>query len=86
MSDETSQGPIDTVGFIKTEQEFISEYDKMTIELAKAKHKIATAEAKTAELEYKYIILKIYMKYGLTVVDGISEDGTILRNHVNLEK
>ena len=67
--------------------EKLSELDKMALELSKAKRQIALAEAKTAlahnenaELAYKYVVLQIYMKYGLTEVDAISEAGDIIRN------
>jgi len=66
----------------------LSDIDKVSLELAKSKKQIAIAEAKTAlannekaELQYKYVVLQIYMKYGLTELDAINEDGTILRNH-----
>jgi len=66
----------------------LSDIDKVSLELAKSKKQIAIAEAKAAlannekaELQYKYVVLQIYMKYGLTELDAINEDGTILRNH-----
>lgn len=67
-------------------KETLSDVDKLALELAKTRKQVAVAEAKAAlaqndnaELSYKYIVLQIYMKYGLTEADAISEDGTILR-------
>lgn len=66
--------------------EKMAELDRMSLELAKSKRLLATAEAKTAlahnenaELNYKYVILQLYMKYGLTEADAISETGEIHR-------
>jgi hypothetical protein len=59
--------------------------DRMALELAKQRRQTALAEAKTAlaqndnaELAYKYIILQLYMKYGLSDADAIKEDGEIV--------
>lgn len=61
--------------------------DRMALELAKQRRQTALAEAKTAlaqnenaELAYKYVVLQIYMKYGLTDADAISESGDIVKN------
>ena len=66
-------------------QNKLSDTDKMFLDLAKAKRETALAEAKTAlaqhekaELTYKYIVLQIYMKYGLTEKDALNENGDIL--------
>jgi len=60
--------------------------DKLSLDLARTKRQTALAEAKTAlannekaELEYKYLVLQVYMKYGLTADDAISEAGDIVR-------
>jgi len=37
------------------------------------------AKNETAELAYKYVILQLYMKYGLTSADAISENGDIVK-------
>jgi len=65
----------------------LSDVDRMALELAKAKRQTALAEAKTAlannenaELSYKYVVLQLYMKYGLTERDAISEAGEILKD------
>jgi hypothetical protein len=67
----------------------MDETDRMALELAKANRKVSLAEAQTAlaknensELQYKYVVLQIYMKYGLTANDSITEAGEILRNSV----
>ena len=66
--------------------EKLSEVDKLSLDLARTKRQTALAEAKTAlannensELQYKYLILQIYMKYGLTADDALSETGDIIR-------
>lgn len=64
----------------------LMDVDRMALELAQSRRQTALAEAKTAmannekaELAYKYIVLQIYMKYGLTDADAISEAGDIVR-------
>ncbi len=65
----------------------IDELDRLLLEVAKSKKQTALAEAKlalanneNAELNYKYLVLQIYMKYGLSPTDGIKEeDGSIIR-------
>jgi hypothetical protein len=66
--------------------EKLSEVDQLNLALSRAKRQIALAEAKTAlannenaELNYKYLVLQIYMKNGLTTDDAISEAGDIIR-------
>lgn len=66
--------------------EKLSELDKMALELAKSRRETALATAKTAlaqnenaELSYKYVVLQLYMKYGLTDKDALSEAGDIIR-------
>jgi hypothetical protein len=68
------------------QKERLQETDRLTLELAKSNRKTALANAEkaiaqneTAELAYKYIVLQLYMKYGLTEQDAISEQGEILR-------
>ena len=65
----------------------ISEQDRMALEVAKANKKTAIAQAEkaiaqndTAELAYKYTVLQIYMKYGLTEADALTEGGEIIKN------
>jgi hypothetical protein len=64
----------------------LSDVDRMALELAKQRRQTALAEAKTAlaqnenaELAYKYVVLQIYMKYGLSDADAISESGDIVK-------
>lgn len=66
--------------------ERVAETDRMALELAKANKRTALAQAEkalsqneTAELNYKYVILQIYMKYGMNENDALGEDGTVLR-------
>ena len=65
----------------------LQEVDRLALELAKSKRQTALAEAKTAlanndnaELAYKYVVLQLYMKYGLTERDAINENGEILKD------
>jgi enoyl-CoA hydratase/carnithine racemase len=67
-------------------QEKMQEADRMALELAKSRRETALAQAKealakneTADLAYKYVVLQLYMKYGLTAEDAISEGGDIVR-------
>jgi hypothetical protein len=64
----------------------LMDVDKMALDLAKARAqtvlaeaKAAAAEAKNAELGFKYVVLQIYMKYGLCEQDAISEEGLIIK-------
>jgi hypothetical protein len=68
------------------QKERLQETDRLALELSKANRKTALANAEkaiaqneTAELAYKYVVLQLYMKYGLTEQDAISEQGEILR-------
>ena len=65
----------------------LSEVDKLSLDLARTKRQTVLAEAKTAlannenaELQYKYLVLQLYMKYGLSVDDALSETGEIIRD------
>jgi hypothetical protein len=65
----------------------LMDIDKMALDLAKERRQTALAEAQTAlaknqnaELAFKYVVLQLYMKYGLTDADAIGEDGTIVKN------
>lgn len=64
----------------------LTEVDRMALELAKERSKTALAEAKNAmsqsemaQLNYKYVIMQLYLKYGLTEADALNEAGDILR-------
>lgn len=67
-------------------KERLLDIDRMALELARQQRATALAEARTAlaqnekaELAYKYVVLQLYMKYGLTDADAISETGDIVR-------
>lgn len=69
-------------------QEALSEHDKMVLEVAKMNRKLALANAEKAlaqnneaESTYKYLLLQLYMKYGMnTETDALDEQSNILRN------
>jgi len=68
----------------------LHEIDRMALELAKSKRHLALAQAEkalaqndTADISYKYVVLQLYMKYGLTEADAIDENGKILRGAAN---
>jgi hypothetical protein len=64
----------------------MSEEDRLNLELAKSRKETAMAMAKeavakseVADIAYKYIILQLYMRYGLDQNDAISEDGSLIK-------
>jgi len=66
--------------------ECLAQEDKHALEMAKMNRKLALsaaekalAENNAAEISYKYVVLQIYMKYGLTESDAIDEQGFVLR-------
>lgn len=64
------------------------ESDRFALEIAKLNRKVANAEAQaalskneTAELQYRHVVLQVYLKYGLNENDTInSETGEIIKN------
>ena len=63
----------------------IQDIDKMILELAKSRRQTALAQAEkalaqneTAKIAYENVVLKLYIKYGLTEADAIDETGKIL--------
>lgn len=69
-------------------QESLSDVDKVTLENGKLTRKLALSKAETAlaennaaEATYKYLILQLYMKYGMTQMDAIDDNGNILRGY-----
>jgi hypothetical protein len=52
--------------------------------LAKAIADKATSDAEVAELQYKNLIMQLFMQYGLTKSDSISQEGAIVRGNVNV--
>jgi len=64
----------------------LTDMDRMALELARQQRLTTLAEARAAvaqteksELAYKYVVLQLYMKYGLTDADAISEAGDIIK-------
>jgi len=71
---------------VPTPQARLSDIDRMALELARQQRLTALADARAAiaqnekaELSYKYVVLQLYMKYGLTDADAISEGGDIVK-------
>lgn len=68
------------------EREKLMEGDIAALEIAKLNRKVALKEAEkalaqneSAETAFKYIVLQLFMKYGLnTAADAIGDDGKIL--------
>jgi len=59
---------------------------KLTVDLRQMEAAKFSAIARVTELEFENLILKIYMKYGLTPgVDQVMEDGTIVRAQEKVE-
>lgn len=73
---------------VASPQESLSDVDKVTLENGKLTRKLALSKAETAlaennaaEATYKYLILQLYMKYGMTQMDAIDDNGNILRGY-----
>lgn len=86
MSDENAPSELPTDAVVIDTTAKLQEIDKLALELAKQRRLTALAEAKTAlaqnenaELAYKYVVLQLYMKYGLTSADAINENGDIIK-------
>lgn len=69
----------------------LSEADKGALEMAKMNRKVALlsaekalAENNASEMSYKYLVLQLFQKYGLTAADAIDEQGNIHRNVNNV--
>ena len=56
----------------------LSDVDKLSIDLTKERMESAKTRAEFAELQYRYLILRLYYQYGLTANDIISTDGDIV--------
>lgn len=81
----------DTMEDVKPEsvtavQEKLDNSDIQALEIAKLNRKVALKEAekalaenKSAELAYHYLVLQMYLKYGLSVNDSLDEQGNIKR-------
>jgi hypothetical protein len=86
-----SKDKVTEISAVPAISEKLADVDRMALELAKSKRQVALAEAKTAlanndnaELSYKYVVLQLYMKYGLSEADAISESGEIIRGGAEL--
>jgi hypothetical protein len=85
MSEENKNA--ENVVPVSNPPETISNLDKMALELAIMNRKVSLAQAEKAlaqneasELSYKYMLLQMYMKYGLnTETDALDEKGNIHR-------
>lgn len=71
------------------EKNKLKDQDKAALDMAKNNKKIAilnaekaAAQNELADLQYKYIVLQIYMKYGLSPKDGIDEEGNIIKGEI----
>lgn len=67
--------------------ESLSQEDMLSIERAQAKLELAaltaraaSSESELAQMQYKNIIMQLFMKYGLSKSDTINRDGTITKN------
>jgi hypothetical protein len=63
----------------------LADEDKAALDLAKSRKETAaavareaTAKGETAELAFRYVVLQLYMKYGLSTNDALSDNGDIL--------
>jgi hypothetical protein len=63
----------------------LADDDKAVLDLAKSRKETASALAReaqakgeTAELAFRYVVLQLYMKYGLSQNDALGDDGSIL--------
>ena len=72
---------------VPVQPEGLSVEDKHALELAKMNRKLALAQAEKALAEnngaenaFKYLVLQLYMKYGLNEADAIDENGVFHRN------
>lgn len=81
-----SEEDLNVIGQQSPVQEKIAEVDRLALELAKSKREVALAEAKTAlannekaDLAYRYVVLQIYLKYGMNDKDALTEGGDIVR-------
>ena len=64
----------------------LSEQDRLVLEMAKLNKKLAIANAEkaisqneTADIHYKYVVLQVYMKYGLSNDDAIDDQYNIIK-------
>lgn len=61
-------------------EEKLSDLDKHTLEKVILQRKLAISEAEKAEISHNYIVLQIFMKYGLDPAsDAIDDQGVVKR-------
>ena len=60
--------------------EKIDDMDRLGLDLVRSKEAAARAAHEAAAVTSRYVILQLYMKYGLNEKDAIKEDGTIVKN------
>ena len=87
MSNEQPVAATDNVTMASTSVERLAETDRLTLDLAKSKYETAVANTEraqakqeSAELAYRYFVLQLFTKYGLTASDAVKDDGTIVRD------
>lgn len=75
-----------SVAPVPAPQETLSEADRHVLEVANLNMKVARsnaekaiAENNSADVSYRYVVLQLYMKYGLTSSDALDEKGVIHR-------
>ncbi len=68
-------------------QESLSVEDKHHLEVAKVRRQLvlsqaekALAQNEAADVSFKYLILQLHVKYHITDVDGLDDNGNIFRN------
>lgn len=54
-------------------------------QLTQARAEKAVADAEVSELQYKNLIMQLFMAYNLGKNDSISQDGSIVRGNVNAD-
>ncbi len=69
------------------EQETLSNEDKHHLDMARLRRQLvlsqaekALAQNEAAEASFKYLVLQLYVKYGLTDTDALDDNGNIFRN------
>lgn len=57
----------------------MAEEDRLALSLAKSRRETALAQVENADLNYRYTVLQLYMKYKMDANDALSEDGSIVK-------
>lgn len=79
MSEDNAQNTSQPTEQLDAQDRHTLEMAKMNRKLALAAAEKALAENNSAEISYKYVVLQLYMKYGLTEADAIDEQGFVHR-------